>query len=386
MRFRRFVFYIAAAAFLVLFAQSLRAEYGAFRAAEGSRLSRARQALRASEETISQDIPLRYGAYELGGAFYRLTGRREVEQIYRLGDGNLVKRNSRADLTAPVEGMCALRDFCQARGVQVLYVSLPFKTYRDDLLADRGIESFACENAARMLDALAAEGIPTLDAAAQLLPMCEDPLELFYRTDHHWKASTGLACSRLLVRELNERFSLGLEEEALGEERLSTVLYERFWLGEFGKKLGAPYSGLDDFELIRPRGDTHLRLVIPSRRMEREGDFSILLKQSNLELGYWERRYGPSLYYTYLFGNDPLQIIENRDRTRGDVLIVRDSFAQTVLPFLALTARSVTAWDMRFNSDSLYEYIDAHRPDTVVVMYTPSMLHPSGERDTFDFH
>ena len=111
-----------------------------------------------------------------------------------------------------------------------------------------------------------------------------------------------------------------------------------------------------------------------------------MVNSSIFDAGYWDRRYGQNFYYSYLFGNDPLQVIENKDQTEGNILIVKDSFGQSVNPFLALSAHTVTSWDLRGNDQSLKAYIADHDFDLVIVMYSETMIDRIIDGDfLFDF-
>ena len=89
-------------------------------------------------------------------------------------------------------------------------------------------------------------------------------------------------------------------------------------------------------------------------------------------------------YYYYLGGNYPLQILINEDIEGSNILIVKDSYACVCAPQLALMCGSVTLWDMRYENDSLFQYLEEHPEiDMVIVMYSSSYV---VGRAANDFH
>ena len=387
MKTQRMILAVIACLFLLFFADAVRIEWSWFR--RNSEYATAAQLAAAavhSEETLNDGFKLRYICYEIAGLFNRGIGRRNVDNVYRLPTGHLVSVGERVDVAESAAGMKEFQDFCSAKEIPLLYVNLPVNIIRSEDLAMFGVTDQSGVRADRLLEELEAAGIDTLDMRPYIMSHFEDPCDAFYKTDHHWKISTGLFCAQILSEQLRNRYGLDLDLDAISDEAFSVTLMKNSWVGERGKKTGSIYSGLDDFELIKPIAETHFHLTIPKRNLDTTGSFSILLDEKRYETGFWGRRYGPSFYYSYLFGNDPIQIIQNEDHDKGKILIVKDSFAQAVNPFLAMTAGTLVSWDLRHNEKSLQEYIEENDFDVVVVMYCESMINRNREtRFMFDF-
>ena len=129
--------------------------------------------------------------------------------------------------------------------------------------------------------------------------------------------------------------------------------------------------GLDDFSVITPNFDT--RLTVTDYTGTRTGAFSdTVLVEKNL---HTEDPYLANPYVVYTGGDYPLQTIENHLLEEGDtVLVIRDSYACAVTPFLSLAAGEVRTVDVRYwtgaqEADTVLEYIESVRPDHVVVLY-----------------
>ena len=385
MKLQRFAVSVITCLFLLMFADACIIEGSWFGDNPGSFPMRLLTASSSAEENLNASLHLRYLLYECGGLFNRCIGRRHVDNMFRLDNGQLVSVGGNGDINYSVAGMEDFHQFCSSRKIPLLYVNLPKKYCRNEDLDCFGVADLTNLKADRFLSALADIGIDTLDIRPFIEAKYVNPYEAFFKTDHHWKISTGLYCAQILSEHLRT-YDLDLAVDNIRDEEFSVKLMKNSWLGERGKKTGSIYSGLDDFELIKPIEETHFHLTIPCRNIDREGDFSIMLDQSALDAGFWKCRYGRSFYYSYLFGNDAMQIIENKDCNAGRILIIKDSFAQAVAPFLAMTAKELVTWDIRYNKDSLRNYIDQNHFDIVVVMYTESMINGTQKnRFMYDF-
>ena len=387
MKFTRIQIAIIVLLFLFFFVDALQIEYSAYHVQPGSsRADRFLSTAAAADDTLNKSFKLRYLAYECAGLFNRITGRRHLDGMYRLNNGHLVSVGRFSDISETFDAIMEFSDFCAKKKLPFLYVNLPKKYARDEDLTMFGVHDRTDQKADLLLQELTQAGVSVLDMRPRLFSHYSDPYDAFFRTDHHWKISAGLFCAQVLSYELEGQYGINLDPEKINDEQLSICTLPDSWMGERGKKTGSSYSGLDDFEVIKPVNETHFHLEIPSRALNLTGDFSIMLDESRYTTDYWEKRYGPSFYYSYLFGNDPIQIIQNADQDTGKILIIRDSFAQSVNPFLAMTANTVVSWDVRYNSDSIRNYIDENDFDVVVVMYSESMINGYREnRFLYDF-
>ena len=337
-------------------------------------------------DEISSRIFLRDFCLDYSGLFSRLAGIRHVEKAFKLDNGQLTQRNAMTDITPAAEAVCELNRFCQDNGTPFLYINPPHKPLYDQDLGQYGINSCTNQNEDKLLRALADEGVDCLDLRGPLYESSSDPYHYFYRTDHHWTAEAGLFTAGVIAREIRTRYGLSTDADILDPAGFETIRYKNCFLGEMGKKTGAAYAFPEDLIIIQPRFPTHLSFRDPSRQIDMTGDFSILLNTALLQKIQAEASpsgngfpwapsvYDDNLYYTYMYGNSSLQQIHNEDAAGGRILVVKDSFAQVVNPYLALSVRDLDCWDVRQKTGSLRDQIRENDYDLVIVMYTGSML------------
>ena len=75
-------------------------------------------------------------------------------------------------------------------------------------------------------------------------------------------------------------------------------------------------------------------------------------------------------YSYFLGGNQPLCVIKNPDAQGGKLLVVRDSYSDSLAPFLAEEFQEVHLFDLRYNNLSLKQYVADNEIDQVLVLYS----------------
>ena len=371
MKIRQIVLTILSAVFLVLCVDSIRIEIGAYRKGrDGSLFGWIASRPENAEAELNEKLFVRDLLFEFKGLFNRLVDKRYVYSLYKLGNGHLVTPSGRTSVKDKLENLEAFYEWCGEHDIPLLYVNLPAKS-ENRFLAEYGVGSFSGENADELLAGLAARGIDQLDMRDYFSADDLGSLDIFYKTDHHWKISAALFSAQVISRYINERYHLGLDTGAIADENMKHEYMPGSWLGEFGRRTSAAFSGKEDFEYITPAAPGAFHLVIPDRGIDAAGGFSVMINESVFED---PDLYNDSFYYAYLFRNDPIQIIDNLEERAGRILILKDSFGQALNPFLAMTAGELISWDVRYNKTDLREYLEDHPVDLVVVAYTESFI------------
>ncbi len=156
---------------------------------------------------------------------------------------------------------------------------------------------------------------------------------LWYRTDHHW-TTEGAYLAYVRLSEV-----LGFTPYAR-ESFTCEVVCENF-LGSSAARAGFPLTQPDHIELWRYVGDETLLLT----RNGTPVDFAGLYDLKKIDAG--------DPYAVFLGGNcGILEIQEGQTDTRPCLLVIRDSFASPILPFLARHYR-IIAVDPRYGSPAL---------------------------------
>ena len=77
-------------------------------------------------------------------------------------------------------------------------------------------------------------------------------------------------------------------------------------------------------------------------------------------------------YSSFLGGNKPLCVIETEHTDAPKVLVIRDSYADSLAPFLTQNFSEIHLFDPRYNLTSVKDYVTQNEIDSVVVLYSIS--------------
>lgn len=336
------------------------------------------------EERYGECLPGRTGWITLNGGLQRLLGRREVNERYRLDNGQLSYVIPPEDVSGIADRTLAFFRALDGKGIPALYVNTLFKTDPLDKQLPLSVEDQSNENADRFLALLREGGADAVDLREAEREDWPDHYALFFPTDHHWRPRVGLWAAQKVAEALAERDpSFAVDPELLNPEKYEMTVEKGIFLGSHGRRVGPWYAGMDDLELLTPGFETLLRLSVPSQGILKEGSYqeTMLFPEKLTEGGLLES----SRYDVYCGGEYDLMRVENLSGGNGKrLLVLKDSFCLVVAPFLSLGYDTVDYIDLRLYGENLMEYIDATRPDAVIVLYNPGALE-GNNRCMFEF-
>lgn len=306
-------------------------------------------------------------------------GTRVIEKedtlVVKSDSGSLIGQSKKLDINEiknVVKRIDTLKTVAENNGANFLYCAAPTKELYE--ISPQNVENHSKENYDLFLSELANSNIPTINFADTINNKTD--YEPFYYTDHHWTAKSGFAANNALINELNARYGFEYNKELMVFSNYSIDHYQNWFLGSKGKKVGTyfTWSGADDFDLITPKFETNLTEEQPFKNQIRTGEFKdTVLYMENMEKDY----YKINTYATYSGGDFRLQIMKNNLNPQGKkILLIRDSFACVVAPFLALQTSELHICDMRdyeyYVGEKLNaeKYIKEIQPDYVIVLYS----------------
>ena len=312
-------------------------------------------------------------------------------KVIKANTGSLieeVRRIEDTELEEVVSAIHKLQLVSEENGAQFLYCAAPRKEYYE--VAPSNAENSFKDNYDRFVRLLDKASVPTLDFTELFDEPNKKGEDLFYYTDHHWKTTTGFFAAGAISRELSSRYGFEYNENYLNPENYTIEHFSDYFLGSKGKKVGTYFTwhGADDFDLILPKFETNMTESQPAKEELREGTFEeTVLYMQNMVKDY----YGKNPYVTYSGGDFRLQIMSNKMNPEGKkVLLVRDSFACVVAPFLSLQTSELHICDVRDYAYyvgeklNIEEYIREVKPDYVIVLYS-GVSRIGGSNGKYDF-
>lgn len=333
--------------------------------------------LEGAENAVSRDLDRSHLLIELYGGFQRLCGRQYLQDpqgsdVVKLSNGtlNFINTSSQsADPNRQADQTVRLRDALAQEQIPYLFVLAPQKIERGKQLLPAGVEEHGNENASRFLDALSEAGVERLD----LRPAFEatgDYAGWFFRTDHHWKPEAAFYAWQILAATWEARYGWVTDPTLLDEANYQKTVLSNFFLGSQGKRTGSLYAGTDDITCYCPTFPTKFTYAIRDSGTVREGSFEdALLFPERIAKKDW---FGGNPYTLYAGGDYGFARIRNHSYPDGPkVLLIRDSFACALTPFLALSCGELITVDLRYlPQGELLSVIRQEQPDLVMTLYT----------------
>nr|MBQ4318109.1 hypothetical protein [Clostridia bacterium] len=295
-----------------------------------------------------------------------------------------------SQLETYIKNMTKLKDVCGDSGAELLYVQTPFKVIEGYTVLPEGKEDYANANADNFLSGIEAAGIRTLDLRDTILDAM-NPEDIFYRTDHHWTTEAAFWGYTEIVKYLkNELKWSDVDPDGFLTDKNNYTFEtrENFYVAHLGNEFAGPVVGIDDFTLIYPNFSSRFRFTNDMNgihTVSMGGFYNIMYAQRYLE-GTDPRvlnRYGACLngdqaHYIFENTSDGLKLSDKK------VLVVKDSFANAVNPFLALTFKNFEVIDLRhFKISTLSDYVEKNGFDLVMFIYNPNLYTKSSNMFRF---
>lgn len=312
----------------------------------------------------------------LNGAWQRMAGARVVNQRYKLDNGHLSYIIEEQNVEGMARNTVEFRDALAEMDVPMVYINTPFQIHRQDKQLPESVEDYSNENADRFLSCLKEADVPVLDLRESMAADGLDHYEMFYKTDHHWTAEAGFWAAGEIADYLSAMDETYAVQESLRDPSCYNFdVYEGIFLGSAGRRVGSIYAGTEDFTVITPAFETEFTFSAENGEILRQGSFyDTFIVPEKLRQG---DLLASDVYLTYCGMNFTQMTIHNRGTapdtrsTPKRVLLIRDSFSDVLIPFLAMEYEYLDVLDLRGFKGDVLAYVRAFAPDMVVVIYNP---------------
>ncbi len=286
----------------------------------------------------------------------RLLFRRESKDIYFAKDGYFIEKHTGSFTTDLAQSnIASLTRFSQASTKQfgADHLTVMIVPNAVDILEDK-LPPFASPyNEENYLEQIAA-GLPMgvwFDAASVLKEHSNE--NLYYKTDHHWKTLSAFYVYQEWAKEQ------GYTVPELSDYEIRTVTDD--FEGTIQSKLGIRTSG-DTIELFLPKHEIPYTVIRDDTEMKTETD--TLYDYSALDT--------KDKYAVYFGGNQALIKIQTEADTARKILVIKDSYANCLIPFMLGEFDEVDVLDLRYTRRGLSELIAEGEYTDLLVLYNAS--------------
>jgi len=296
------------------------------------------------ETYLSDQIPFRRQLVNLDSAAQAMTGRAVQLDAWPLGDA-MVEKPVQAEQGAMLRRVEALRGL--AGDIPCLFLTPPTAGMlrMGEMTAARRV---VYEQESALYDFLTAQG-----GFVSLKEEFENSAEpVYYRTDHHWTLHGAYLAYRAYCR------AAGLTP--LEMDAFAVTEYAPF-LGTTYSRSGLPFARADTLQCAEPLWPVTMTV----QGEEETWDHLIFPGQAATYDGY----------AVYLNGNHGLLTIENPAAAGGTLFICKDSFANSLIPFLTAHYARVIAVDARYYAGTFNQALrEAEQADAILFLYSLDSL------------
>ncbi len=303
------------------------------------------------EKYLSDHTPGRNFWVGLNSYYNLALGNPLSNGIYHCDDGYLINdppRTDRLDVNIDV-----ISEFADKSGLPATMILAPSTGYiTSDVLPNNHIIYNDDELFADVKDTLNESSVNFVDVREDFKSAYANGTQVYYKTDHHWTSEGAYLAYCALAKEL------GFTANARDMYKITS--YSGFY-GTTYSSSGYWYTKPDNIEIwdcinhssevsITDNGETKF--------------YKSMFFLDNLE--------DDDKYPVYLDGNHPYTVIKNGSmKSEGEkLLVIKDSFAHSLVPFLADHYEEIVMIDMRYYKQSVSELIESGDFDRLLFVYS----------------
>lgn len=280
----------------------------------------------------------------------RLGGARKENDIYIGKDGQLME-----DIEVPDDGrleanLTAIRDFAETyEDIPVTMMLVPDAA----CILNDSLPAFARVEDQRQMFSMAerklGDTVNWVDTVSILNNHKSE--KLYYKTDHHWTTQGAF----YVFQDAAE--TLGIKGD-VSDDFVSYTVTDSF-NGVLAASSGVGLDEMEQIDIYAPTGgddDVVVNYVDEGRKT------TSLYDSSKLET---RDKYG-----VFLGGNTSVVDIRTVSTSQKRLLVVKDSFADCFIPFLAPYYREIVVVDPRYYSGTMQDIMDSYRITDALILYS----------------
>lgn len=296
----------------------------------------------------------------------RALGKKESNGVYLGREGYLIQQFAEpaaGALQARLEAIQAFHDATPELRKYALIAPTAASVHQDKLpkYAEAGAEQAYLNQLKQMLP----YDITFVDLFPVLYAQREQPM--YYKTDHHWTTRAAYAAYLELCKQMN---LTPQAEDSFLIRRITDQFY-----GSLYSKSGYKHISPDSIELYLPKDELNYTVTYVDEARTTDSLYAMDQLQKK------------DKYAVFLNGNYGMIRIKAETAGSSDnkLLIVKDSYANSFIPFLLKHFREIDVVDLRFYQGDLTELVNERGIKQMLLLYNvntffedPSILHISG--------
>ena len=308
-------------------------------------------------ETYENDqFPLRDLWITLKAGTDRLMGKVESNGVYVGKSGYLMEEFKAPDQTQYDATVKAMTDFAQKHSDLKQYALIAPNSV--NILSDR-LPAFApVQDQNSWLDSLSASltdaGVTFIDVRSTFKDHKME--DLYYHTDHHWTTQGAYYAYLKAAKDM------GIDTSADTYDKAPVT---RSFQGTLSAKSGFRASEKEEMDVFLPRDDSVPSSVV--NYVDEQKKTASFYDTSKLETR--------DKYAMFFNGNHGKVVITTPTEENRTLLVIKDSYANSLIPFLAPYYRKIVMVDPRYFYDDLEELMQVEEIQEVLYLYNANTFY-----------
>lgn len=307
------------------------------------------------ETYVNDQFFLRDWWITLRATAQRILGNTEGNGVFLGKDGYLME-----DFTAPSQErlnrtVTAMTDFAERHSDIPQYALIAPNAV--NILSDKLPALAAATDQNPYLDATATAlekaGVTFVDVRGTLTQHKDDGI--YYHTDHHW-TTQGAYFAYLQLAKV-----LGIDSSSISYDKLPVSMS---FQGTLSAKSGFRASEKEEMDVFLPRDDTPSSVINYPDEQKKTASF--------YETSQLETR---DKYAMFFNGNHGKVVITTPTEENRTLLVIKDSYANSLVPFLAPYYRKIVMVDPRYFYDDLEELMEVEEIQEVLYLYNANTFY-----------
>ncbi|MBO5034713.1 MAG: hypothetical protein J6C43_03785, partial [Oscillospiraceae bacterium] len=265
------------------------------------------------ESYVTDQFPGRDGWTAAKAYAEKLVGKQENNGVYFCEGGALISRFDAPEEKRLTNNAKYVAQFAEKAGVPVTFGLIPTQAY---IWADKlpqGAPNYDQRQVYTDVTNALPDTITLADSLWSTLSAHKDEA-IFYRTDHHW-TSLGAYYGYTAVME-----ALGLSDEILPLDSYTKTTVSTEFYGTVFSTSGVRWVEPDEMDVYVPEEGITVTSYNPTAEPRQLYDESFLDKKDK--------------YSMFLGGQQPLGVIRTGNTDKPKLLLIRDSYSDSLAPFL----------------------------------------------------
>ena len=308
------------------------------------------------ETYVNDQFPLRDLWVTIKAATDRVLGKTDGNGVYLGKSGYLME-----DFTAPSQERLnrtvnAMTDFAARHSDLPQYALIAPNAV--NILSDKLPALAAATDQNPYLDATAAAlekaGVTFVDVRDTLSQHKDDGI--YYHTDHHWTTQGAYFAYMQLAKVL------GIDSSSISYDKLPVSMS---FQGTLSAKSGFRASEKEEMDVFLPRDDSVPSSVV--NYVDEQKKTASFYDTSKLETR--------DKYAMFFNGNHGKVVITTPTEENRTLLVIKDSYANSLIPFLAPYYRKIVVVDPRYFYDDLEELMQVEEIQEVLYLYNANTFY-----------